>query len=91
MHSYIFILQQRRAFVNTRKYFFRAWARYLKYYKGDNGMMFSKDDKRRVMGKGSWVMGALAFVGAAGIFNKGRRLIKSATAKCKEMMHKCED
>jgi hypothetical protein len=54
-------------------------------------MMFSKDDKRRVMGKGSWVMGALAFVGAAGIFNKGRRLIKSATAKCKEMMHKCED
>ena len=54
-------------------------------------MIFSKDDKKRCMGKGSWVMGALAFVGAAGIFNKGRRLVKNVCSKCKEMMHRAED
>ena len=47
-------------------------------------------DKKRYMSKGSWVMGALAFIGVAGIFNKGRRLIKNACTKCKDMMHKCD-
>ena len=54
-------------------------------------MFFSKDEKKRGMSKGSWVMGALAFVGAAGIVNKGRRLVKNARCKMKEMMHKTEE
>ena len=54
-------------------------------------MLFSKDEKKRGMGKGSWIVGALAFVGAAGIVNKGRRVVKSACCKMKEMMHKAEE
>ena len=51
-------------------------------------MLFSKDEKKRGMGKGSWLVGALAFVGAAGIVNKGRRLVKNTCCKIKDMMHK---
>ena len=54
-------------------------------------MLFSKDGKKPRMRKGSWMVGALAFVGAAGIVNKGRKAVKSACDKIKCMMHKCDD
>lgn len=43
------------------------------------------------MRKGSWMVGALAFVGAAGIVNKGRKVVKGACDKIKSIMHKCDD
>ncbi len=54
-------------------------------------MLFSKDGKKSCMHKGSWMVGALAFVGAAGIVNKGRKAVKSACDKIKSIMHKCDD
>ncbi len=53
-------------------------------------MFFSKDGKKRCGAKASWMVGALAFIGAAGIVNKGRRLVSGACCKMKEMMHKEE-
>ena len=54
-------------------------------------MLFSKDDRKRMSHKGSWLVGALAFVGAAGIVNKCRRLVGNTCCKIKEMMHKGEE
>ena len=54
-------------------------------------MLFSKDGKKHFMRKGSWMVGALAFVGAAGIVNKGRKAVKGACDKVKNIMHKCDD
>ena len=54
-------------------------------------MIFSKEDRKRVSHKGSWIVGALAFVGAAGIVNKCRRFVSNTCCKVKEMMHKDEE
>lgn len=53
-------------------------------------MFFSKEEKKRGGAKASWVVGALAFIGAAGIVNKGRKLISGACCKMKEVMHREE-
>lgn len=54
-------------------------------------MFFSKDERKSCGKKASWMVGALAFIGAAGIVNKGRKLVSSACSKMKEMMHKNEE
>lgn len=54
-------------------------------------MFFSNDGKKRASHKSSWVVGALAFIGAAGIVGKGRKLVKSACCKMKDMLHKTEE
>ena len=74
--------------MSTRANIFSARGKDIKKLGREKGMLFSKDEKKRSMSKSSWIVGALAFVGAAGIVNKGRRLVKNACCKVREMMHK---
>ena len=51
-------------------------------------MLFSKEERKKMSRKGSWLVGALAFVGAAGIVNKCKKAVGNACSKMKDMMHK---
>ena len=51
-------------------------------------MFFSKSEKKRSTVPMILAVGALAFVGAASITNKGKRMMCSVIDKCKSMVKK---
>lgn len=53
-------------------------------------MFFGKNERKRSSAIPILVVGALAFVGAVSITKKGKAVVRSATAKIKNMMGKDE-
>ena len=53
-------------------------------------MFFSKSEKKRSTVPMILAVGALAFVGAASITNKGKKMVRSVVDKCKGMVKKCD-